>query len=85
MLLGNLLQQLYNMVDSAVVGRFVGTEALAAVGTTFPIVFMIISLFMGLSMGASVIIAQYFGAGDMDRVGAPLETFVISPCLPWLS
>jgi len=42
MLLGNLLQQLYNMVDSAVVGRFVGTEALAAVGTTFPIVFMII-------------------------------------------
>ena len=45
MLLGNLLQQLYNMVDSAVVGRFVGTEALAAVGTTFPIVFMIISLF----------------------------------------
>ncbi len=78
MLLGNLLQQLYNMVDSAVVGRFVGTEALAAVGTTFPIVFMIISLFMGLSMGASVIIAQYFGAGDMDRVRRTVDTLYIA-------
>jgi putative MATE family efflux protein len=78
MLLGNLLQQLYNMVDSAVVGRFVGTEALAAVGTTFPIVFMIISLFIGLGMGASVIIAQYFGAGDLDGVRRTVDTLYVA-------
>jgi putative MATE family efflux protein len=78
LLLGNLLQQLYNMVDSAVVGRFVGTEALAAVGTTFPIVFMIISLFMGVGMGASVIISQYFGAGDLEGVRKTVDTLYIT-------
>lgn len=78
LLLGNLLQQLYNMVDSAVVGRFVGTEALAAVGTTFPIVFMIISLFMGVGMGASVLISQYFGAKDLDGVKRTVDTLYIT-------
>ncbi len=78
LLLGNLLQQLYNMVDSAVVGRFVGTEALAAVGTTFPIVFMIISLFMGIGMGASVLISQYFGASDLNGVKRTVDTLYIT-------
>ncbi|MDD2533965.1 MAG: MATE family efflux transporter [Eubacteriales bacterium] len=78
LLLANLLQQLYNMVDSAVVGRFVGTEALAAVGTTFPIVFMIISLFIGIGMGASVIISQYFGAGDLEGVRKTVDTLYIT-------
>ena len=78
LLLANLLQQLYNMVDSAVVGRFVGTQALAAVGTTFPIVFMIISLFMGIGMGASVIISQYFGAGDLHGVRKTVDTLYIT-------
>lgn len=78
LLLANLLQQLYSMVDSAVVGRFVGTEALAAVGTTFPIVFMIISLFMGVGMGANVVIAQYFGAGDLDGVRRTVDTLYLA-------
>lgn len=78
LLLANLLQQLYNMVDSAVVGRFVGTEALAAVGTTFPIVFMIISLFIGIGMGASVIVSQYFGAGDLHGVRKTVDTLYIA-------
>ena len=78
LLLANLLQQVYSMVDSAVVGRFVGTEALAAVGTTFPIIFMILSLFMGLGMGANVIIAQYFGAGDLNGVRRTVDTLYVS-------
>ncbi len=78
LLLANLLQQLYNMVDSAVVGRFVGTQALAAVGTTFPIVFMIISLFIGIGMGASVIVSQYFGAGDLQGVRKTVDTLYIA-------
>ena len=47
LMLGNVLQQLYNMVDSIVVGNFVGDAALAAVGTGFPVIFMLVSLFMG--------------------------------------
>lgn len=74
MLLGNLFQQFYNMVDSWVVGRFVGTEALAAVGTGFPIIFLMVSLVMGFGMGANVLIAQYFGAKDTAKVRAVVET-----------
>lgn len=74
LLLGNLLQQLYNMVDSIVVGQFVGKVALAAVGTGFPVIFMMGALFMGLGMGAMVMIAQYYGAGDMDRVRSTIST-----------
>ena len=52
LLFGNVFQQLYNMVDSIVVGNFVGTKALAAVGTGFPVIFMMSSLFMGVGIGA---------------------------------
>ena len=55
---GNALQQLYNMVDSMVVGKFVGHTALAAVGVAFPVIFMISSLFMGLGTGAMVRVSQ---------------------------
>ena len=64
MVVGNLFQQLYNMVDSWVVGNFVGTTALAAVGIGFPVIYLLSSLFMGLSIGGSVVIAQFMGAGD---------------------
>lgn len=74
LLVGNVLQQLYNMVDSMVVGRFVGKTALAAVGTGFPIIFLLTSLFIGLSMGATIIIAQYIGAGDRAAVGRTVNT-----------
>ena len=65
-LLGTFFQQMYNTVDTIIVGRFVGTQALAAVGTTGPLVNMINGFFVGLSTGATVILAQFFGAGDRD-------------------
>lgn len=74
LVLGNLFQQLYNMVDSIVVGRFVGETALAAVGTAFPVVFLMSSLFMGLGIGAMVMISQFYGAGEWDRLKATIDT-----------
>ena len=67
LLAGNVLQQLYNMVDSIVVGNFVGDAALAAVGTGFPVIFMLVSLFMGLGAGATVMISQFYGAVAADE------------------
>lgn len=68
MLIGNLFQQLYNMVDAMIVGKRVGKDALAAVGTTGPILFFIFALALGLSAGISIIISQYFGAKDEENV-----------------
>ncbi|MEG1390412.1 MAG: MATE family efflux transporter [Angelakisella sp.] len=85
LLAGNVLQQLYNMVDSMVVGQYVGTTALAAVGTGFPIFFMVSSLFMGIGMGSTVIISQYYGAGDMEHVRKTVDTIYTSMlvgCIP---
>ena len=78
MLIGNVFQQFYNMVDSVVVGNFVGTSALAAVGTAFPIIFLMISLVMGLTMGTTVLIAQYFGAKDNEKVRLAVDTGYIT-------
>ena len=82
LLAGSFLQQLYNMVDSRVVGNYVGDGALAAVGVGFPVIFMFSSLFMGLSNGGTVVIAQFYGAGKMDRVRDAVDTiytaFVVS-------
>ena len=72
--LGNLLQQLYNMVDSWVVGQYVSEAALAAVGIGAPILNMFISLFMGLSNGTTVVVAQYYGAGRLNRVRDAVDT-----------
>ena len=74
LLAGSLLQQLYNMVDSWVVGRYVGDGALAAVGVGFPVLTMFSSLFIGLSGGGTVVVAQFFGAGKMDRVRDAVDT-----------
>lgn len=74
MLLGNVFQQLYNMVDSVVVGNFVGEKALAAVGTGFPVIFMMSALFMGIGMGATVMISQYYGAGDHASIQKTVST-----------
>ena len=64
MLLGNIAQQLYNTVDSIVVGKYVGDNALAAVGSSSPILNLLLALFVGISTGAGIIISQRFGAGD---------------------
>ena len=74
LLAGNAFQQLYNMVDSWVVGNFVGTTALAAVGIGFPVIYLLSSLFMGLSIGGSVVIAQFMGAGDREAVRRSVNT-----------
>ena len=74
--LGYVFQQLYNVVDSYVVGNFVGTEAYAAVGNIGPIINMLIGLFMGLATGAGVVLSQYYGAGDYDKVGKVVHTLI---------
>lgn len=66
MLLGNIAQQMYNTVDSIVVGRYVGDNALAAVGSAGPIINLLLVLFIGVSMGASIMCAQFFGARDRE-------------------
>ncbi|HWT74578.1 MAG TPA: MATE family efflux transporter [Mobilitalea sp.] len=68
MLIGNLFQQFYYIIDSIIVGKFVGSEALAAVGATGPLVFLIIGFSFGLSAGVSVVVSQYFGAQEYENV-----------------
>ena len=77
LILGNLLQQLYNTADALIVGRFLGDEALAAVSSSGTLIFLIISFFTGMSMGASVTISRYFGAGDYARVSRAIHTNVL--------
>ena len=74
LMLGNIFQMLYNTVDSIVVGNFVGTQALAAVGSTTMIVNMMVFFFNGFSAGAGVVIANYFGAKDMEKLHKSIET-----------
>ena len=74
LLAGSFLQQFYNMVDSWVVGNFVGDGALAAVGVGAPVIFLFSSLFMGVSNGGTVVIAQFFGAGKPERVRDAIDT-----------
>ena len=68
LLAGNFFQQLYNMVDSIIVGNFVGANALGAIGTTNSLNFFFFSLVAGLSVGIGIIVAQYFGFGDEEKV-----------------
>lgn len=68
LLAGSFLQQFYNLVDSWVVGNFVSEAALAAVGMGFPVMTLFQALFIGLSTGGTVIIAQYYGAGKGEEV-----------------
>lgn len=68
MLLGNIAQQLYSTVDSIVVGKYVGDNALAAVGSATPILNLLLVLFVGISMGASIMVAQYYGAKQREEL-----------------
>jgi len=77
MLFGNVFQQLYNVVDSLIVGNILGKESLAAVGATFPVNFVLISLIVGLTMGMSVVVSQYYGAKDLKKVKRVIDTMVI--------
>jgi len=80
-LLSQIFQQLYNTADTLIVGRYLGDEALAAVSSSGPLIFLLISFFEGLTMGASVTISRYFGAGDHDRVQRAIHTnILVSTC-----
>lgn len=74
--IGNLFQQMYNAVDSLIVGNFVGSTALAAVTSTGMIIYLLVGLFYGVAMGAGVIIARYIGAKDPENVSAAVHTTV---------
>lgn len=71
---GNALQQVYNMADSIIVGNFVGKTALVAVGGSFPVIFLMSSLFLGLGIGAMVMVSQYYGAGDFENLQKTADT-----------
>jgi len=77
MLIGNLLQQMYQVVDSIIVGNFLGKEALAAQGASFPIFFTLIAFIIGIGSGATVVISQYFGAKKYDKVKRAIDTIFI--------
>jgi putative MATE family efflux protein len=74
MLIGNILQQTYTIVDSIIVGRTLGKVALGAIVTTLPINFFILSLILGITMGSTIVIAQYYGAKDMQNLRKAVDT-----------
>lgn len=76
-ILGNIFQQLYNMVDTIIVGRFVGVDALAAVGATGSVIFLILGFTQGLTTGFTVLTAQRFGAGDREGMRKSIGNAVV--------
>lgn len=76
LLIGNIFQQLYNTVDSIIVGNYISKQALAAVGCTGPIINALIGVFAGLSSGAGVVISQFYGAKDNEKLHSAVQTTV---------
>ncbi|MFH0757417.1 MAG: MATE family efflux transporter [Bacteroidota bacterium] len=77
MLLGHMFQQLYTFVDQIIVGRFLGKEALASVGASFPILFTLIALIIGIATGGTIVISQFFGAKNFPKVKRAIDTIFI--------
>lgn len=77
MLLGNIAQQLYNTVDSIVVGRYIGDSALAAVGSAGPIVNLLYVLYIGIGMGAGIMVSQYFGARNREELSETIGSCMV--------
>lgn len=77
MLIGNIAQQLYNTVDSIIVGRYLGDNALAAVGSAGPILNLLVVLLVGISMGASIVVAQYLGAKQREALSCSIGNCLI--------
>lgn len=74
--LGNLFQQLYNTADSLIVGNFLGSNALAAVSSSGSLIFLLVGFFNGIFVGAGVVVARYYGAGDISKVQRAVHTTV---------
>ena len=81
LLIGNIFQQLYNTVDTWVVGNYVSNEAFSAVGSVGPVINMLIGFFTGLSSGAGVVISQYYGAKRYDKVHDAVHTSLVMTLL----
>ena len=77
MLLGNVFQQMYNVVDTIIIGQYIGTQALAAAGASFPVIFVLVSLVIGITTGTTIIISQYYGARDYVKVKRAIDTAFI--------
>ena len=77
-LLSQIFQQLYNTADTFIVGKFLGTDALAAVSSSGTLIFLMISFFAGTASGAGVTISRYFGAGDHEKMSRAIHT----KCVP---
>lgn len=78
MIMGNLFQLTYNAVDSIIVGRFIGDKALASVGTANPVMNIVIFFIIGICTGASVLLSQFYGAGDMERFEKELSSTLLA-------
>lgn len=76
LLIGNIAQQLYSTVDSIIVGKYVGDGALAAIGASGPLINLLLVLFMGVSVGAGIMVAQYFGARDKENLSDSIGTAI---------
>ncbi len=76
MLIGNIAQQLYNTVDTIVVGKYIGDNALSAVGSAGPIINMLLVLFIGISAGASIMVSQYFGAKNRESLSQTIGSCI---------
>ncbi len=81
MLIGNIAQQLYNTVDSIVVGRYVGDNALAAVGSAGPIFNLMLVLFMGISTGTGILVAQYYGAKSRENLSITIGNSIVASAI----
>ncbi|GAA0126715.1 MATE family efflux transporter [Clostridium senegalense] len=77
MLIGSLFQQLYNTADSIIVGRFIGKDAMAAVSGANPIMFLLTSLLMGVTLGFSILVSQYYGSKNMKKIKRTIDTTYI--------
>lgn len=78
MIMGNLFQQFYNIIDSVIVGKFVGEEALAAVGASYSVTNVFIAVAIGGGIGSAVIVSQFLGAGQMDKMKTGISTTLIN-------
>ena len=77
MLISNVLQQLYSVADFYIVGNYIGPEAMASIGTTIPILFALVSFIIGITMGSTIIVSQYFGAKDIVKMKRSIDTVII--------
>lgn len=77
MILGNLLQQLYNVADTFIVGKYIGSDALAAVGSSFTIMTFLTSIILGLCMGSGILFSMYLGAKKYEKMKMSLILTIV--------